>query len=100
MAVVEAGAPSRTVDPRPLVVRERPSLAARTGWLVAAAALLLSAYLTWDGLRLRDQVATLSSQLARRPWRPLNANRDAARRRRASNLGHGRADRMTWRASI
>lgn len=64
MAVVEAGASSRHADARPLVVRERPSLAARTGWLVAAAALLLSAYLTWDGLRLRDLVATLSSQLA------------------------------------
>jgi len=44
--------------------RERPSLAARTGWLVAAASLVLAGYLTWDGLRLRDQVATLSAQLA------------------------------------
>ena len=51
-------------DPLPFVVRERPSLAARTGWLVAAASLVLAAYLTWDGLRLRDQVATLSAQLA------------------------------------
>ena len=62
MAVVASGQPR--VDPLPFVVRERPSLAARTGWLVAAASLLLAAYLTWDGLRLRDQVATLSAQLA------------------------------------
>lgn len=51
-------------DPLPFVVRDRPSLAARTGWLVAAASLVLCAYLTWDGLRLRDQVASLSAQLA------------------------------------
>jgi anti-sigma-K factor RskA len=62
MAAVEADQPGATV--RPFVVRERRSLAARTGWLVAAASLALCAYLTWDGLRLRDQVATLSSQLA------------------------------------
>ncbi len=54
----------RPADPLPFVVRDRPSMAARAGWLAAAAALVLSAYLTWDGLRLRDQVATLSSQLA------------------------------------
>ena len=42
----------------------RRSFAARTGWLVAAASLVLSAYLTWDGLRLRDQVASLSARLA------------------------------------
>jgi anti-sigma-K factor RskA len=36
----------------------------RAGWLAAAAALLLSGYLTWDGLRLRDRVATLSAELA------------------------------------
>ena len=52
IAVAEAGKP------------RRPSLAARTGWLVAAASLVLAAYLTWDGLRLRDHVATLSAQLA------------------------------------
>jgi anti-sigma factor RsiW len=69
-AVVAAGLQPRT-DPRPFVVRERPSLAARTGWLVAAASLVLAAYLTWDGLRLRDQVATLSAQLAEA--RALNA---------------------------
>lgn len=40
------------------------SWTARAGWLAAAAALLLSAYLTWDGLRLRDRVATLSAELA------------------------------------
>ena len=51
-------------QPLSFVVHDRPSLAARTGWLVAAASLLLAAYLTWDGLRLRDQVATLSAQLA------------------------------------
>ena len=54
MSVVEVG----------LQPRRQPSLAARTGWLVAAASLVLAAYLTWDGLRLRDQVATLSAQLA------------------------------------
>ncbi len=48
----------------PLAVRERSSLAARTGWLVAAASLVLAGYLTWDGLRLRDQLATLSTKLA------------------------------------
>ncbi len=63
MSAVAAGREAR-VDPLPFVVRERPSLAARTGWLVAAASLVLAAYLTWDGLRLRDQVATLSAQLA------------------------------------
>jgi hypothetical protein len=63
MSAVAAGREPR-VDPLPFVVRERPSLAARTGWLVAAASLVLAAYLTWDGLRLRDQVATLSAQLA------------------------------------
>lgn len=47
-----------------VAARARPSLAARTGWLVAAASLVLSGYLTWDGLRLRDQVATLSTRLA------------------------------------
>ena len=62
-SAVAAGLPSRT-DPLPFVVRERPSLAARIGWLVAAASLALAAYLTWDGLRLRDQIATLSAQLA------------------------------------
>jgi len=60
---VASGLQPRT-DPLPFVVRERPSLAARTGWLVAAASLVLAAYLTWDGLRLRDQVATLSAKLA------------------------------------
>lgn len=70
MSVVAAGGQSRT-DPLPFVVRERPSLAARAGWLVAAASLVLAAYLTWDGLRLRDQVATLSAQLAEA--RALNA---------------------------
>lgn len=40
------------------------SWTSRAGWLAAAAALLLSAYLTWDGLRLRDRVATLSAELA------------------------------------
>ena len=69
-SAVAAGLQSRT-DPLPFVVRERPSLAARTGWLVAAASLVLAAYLTWDGLRLRDQVATLSAQLAEA--RALNA---------------------------
>ena len=63
MSAVAAGREAR-VEPLPFVVRERPSLAARTGWLVAAASLVLAAYLTWDGLRLRDQVATLSAQLA------------------------------------
>ena len=36
----------------------------KAGWLAAAAALMLSALLTWDGLRLRDRVAELSTQLA------------------------------------
>ena len=63
MSAVAAG-PQPRADPLPFVVRERPSLAARTGWLVAAASLVLAAYLTWDGLRLRDQVATLSAKLA------------------------------------
>lgn len=57
------GGQSRT-DAPPSVFHDRPSFAARTGWLVAAASLVLCAYLTWDGLRLRDQVATLSAQLA------------------------------------
>ena len=48
----------------PVVFHDRRSFAARTGWLVAAASLVLSAYLTWDGLRLRDQVASLSARLA------------------------------------
>ena len=49
----------------PLVVpiERGTSWASRTGWLVAAAALILSAYLTWDGMRLRDRVATLSAAL-------------------------------------
>ncbi len=71
MSIVETGQPAAVAaglqpgaDPLPFVVRERPSLAARTGWLVAAASLVLAAYLTWDGLRLRDQVATLSAKLA------------------------------------
>lgn len=62
--MAHAGADRRPADPLPFVARDRPSMAARAGWLAAAAALLLCAYLTWDGLRLRDQVATLSSQLA------------------------------------
>ena len=70
---VAAGLQPRA-DPLPFVVRERPSLAARTGWLVAAASLVLAAYLTWDGLRLRDQIATLSAQLAEA--RALNAAAD------------------------
>jgi anti-sigma-K factor RskA len=71
MSAVTAGPAGATsglearADQRPaFVFHDRPSLAARTGWLVAAASLLLAAYLTWDGLRLRDQVATLSAQLA------------------------------------
>jgi hypothetical protein len=43
---------------------ERSPWLSKAGWLAAAAALILSAFLTWDGLRLRDRVAELSSQLA------------------------------------
>jgi len=81
MSVVAAGLQPRT-NPLPFVVRDRPSLAARTGWLVAAASLVLSGYLTWDGLRLRDQVATLSTRLAEA--QALNA----AAETRVTNLQH------------
>ena len=48
-----------------VVRHDKPSASwvGRAGWLVAAASLLLSAYLTWDSTRLRDRVAELSSQL-------------------------------------
>lgn len=62
--LARAEADRRPAAPLPFVVREGPSITARAGWLAAAAALLLSAFLTWDGLRLRDHVATLSSELA------------------------------------
>jgi anti-sigma-K factor RskA len=44
--------------------RRASSWVSRAGWLAAAAALILSALLTWDGLRLRDRIAELSTQLA------------------------------------
>ena len=79
--------------PPPLVVHDRRSFAARTGWLVAAASLVLAAYLTWDGLRLRDQVATLSARLAEA--QALNAAADT----RIASLQHA-AERGTSAMAI
>jgi anti-sigma-K factor RskA len=58
-------APARAEVAVPIPVQPpSSSWAVRAGWLAAAAALVLSAFLTWDGLRLRDRVATLSAELA------------------------------------
>lgn len=68
MAAASGSAAPRTAGrvETPVAVPVAPpsSWTSRAGWLVAAAALLLAAYLTWDGLRLRDRVATLSAELA------------------------------------